>query len=521
MSMTSKKPLSPEAVEEKVVTLQELGEVTRRLRADGLRVVMCHGVFDLLHIGHIRHLEAAKQFGDVLVVTISSDKCVNKGPGRPVFVGAMRAEMLAALQLVDWVAISDFPNAEVAVKTVFPSFYVKGDEYENASDDVTGNIERERIAVEAGGGELVFTHEVVFSSSSLINRHLDVYDPILREHLKDLREGGALERIRGLLDRAEDMHVVLVGDTIIDEYQYVEPLGKSAKENIIATQYLNRELFAGGIIAAANHLAAFCGKVTVITCLGELESHVRLINENLAPNVNFCPVRIANAPTTRKTRFVDPSYMRKLFEVYRFDDTFPSAEEEAELLDLIKAHIPGSDLVIATDFGHGALSPKMIERVCEISPFLAVNAQTNAGNHGFNPISKYPRADYVCIDAPEARLAVHDKRTPMEDLIREKLTRVVDCNRFAVTQGKNGSMIYDRADDTVDTLPALTRNVLDTVGAGDAYLVLSAMVLGAGGSMREAAFVGNLAGAAKVGIVGHRQSLDKPSLVKSLTALLK
>lgn len=521
MALTQSSPPASEAVANKIVSLDELGDVTRRLREGGSRVVMCHGVFDLLHLGHIRHLEAAREFGDVLVVTVSSDKHVNKGPGRPVFAEAMRAEMLAALQLVDWVAVSDYPNAEVAVQTVLPSFYVKGDEYENASEDVTGNIEKERLAVESGGGELVFTHEVVFSSSSLINRHLDVYDPALRDHLSELREDGALERIRDLLDRAEDMHVVLVGDTIIDEYQYVEPLGKSAKENIIATQYLNRELFAGGIIAAANHLAGFCGRVTVITCLGELESHDQLIHEHLSPNVRIFPVEIANAPTTRKTRFVDPSYMRKLFEVYRFDDTYPGAEEEAKLMALIDEHVPGCDLVIATDFGHGALSPAMIEKVCELSPFLAVNAQTNAGNHGFNPISKYPRADYVCIDAPEARLAVYDKRTPMEELIRDKLTQVVECSRFAVTQGKNGSMIYDRADDTMDVLPALTRNVLDTVGAGDAYLVLSAMVLGAGGSMRDAAFVGNLAGAAKVGIVGHRQSLEKPSLVKSLTALLK
>ena len=131
MSVTNANLPSPEAAADKIVSLDRLGEVTRGLRANGTRVVMCHGVFDLLHLGHIKHLEAAKEFGDVLVVTISSDRHVNKGPGRPVFAEAMRAEMLAALQLVDWVAVSDFPHAQVAVETVLPSYYVKGDEYEN------------------------------------------------------------------------------------------------------------------------------------------------------------------------------------------------------------------------------------------------------------------------------------------------------------------------------------------------------------------------------------------------------
>lgn len=521
MSVNKVQPPDSGGPDEKFVSLDALGEITRQLRADGSRVVMCHGVFDLVHLGHIRHLEAARKFGDALVVTISSDAHVNKGPGRPVFDQSMRAEMLAALELVDFVAVSDFPNAETAINTVRPSFYVKGDEYEDHEKDVTGNIERERAAVEAHDGELVYTHEVVFSSSSLINRHMDVYDPALRDHLGELRESGGLERIGAILDRAANTRVVLVGDTIIDEYQYVEPLGKSAKENMIATQYIDRELFAGGIIAAANHLATFCGEVKIITCIGTLESHEDLIQESLAPNVELHSVRLAGAPTIRKSRFVDPSYMRKLFEVYRFDDTPPNEAEEEELLGLIDTHVPDADLVIATDFGHGAVTTSAIAKLCETAPFLAVNAQTNAGNHGFNPVTRYPRADYICIDAPEARLAVHDKHLPMETVVRERLPGLIDCDKFAVTQGKNGCVIYDRADDDLDLLPALTRQVLDTVGAGDAYLVLSSMVLCTGGSMRDAAFVGNLAGAAKVGIVGHRQSVDKPTLIKSLTALLK
>lgn len=521
MTSTNAIDPTPESAGAKVVPLTELGDICERLRASGTDVVMCHGVFDLLHLGHIRHLSAAREFGDVLVVTITSDRYVNKGPGRPVFQGMMRAEMLAALELVDWVAISDFPNAESAINTVRPSFYVKGNEYENAEDDVTGNIAREREAVETHDGDLVFTHEATFSSSSLINRYMDVYDPDLREHLAGLREGDALTRILSILDSVRDSRVVLVGDTIIDEYQYVEPLGKSAKENMIATQYINREQFAGGIIAAANHLSSFCRQVDVITCLGAEDSQEEMIREHLEDNVYLHPVLVPGVPTTTKTRFVDPSYTRKLFEVYRFDDTPPSQETESELLALIDQHLTGADLVIATDFGHGALTPAAIDKLCRESSFLAVNAQTNAGNHGFNPISKYPRADYACVDAPEARLAVHDKHTPMEELIRDKLPQVIDCQRLTVTQGRNGCIVYEKDSGVLQSFPALTRQVRDTVGAGDAYLVLSALVASSGADLRDAAFVGNLAGALKVGIVGHRRSVEKTELIKSMTALLK
>jgi len=224
-------------------------------------------------------------------------------------------------------------------------------------------------------------------------------------------------------------------------------------------------------------------------------------------------------PTTCKRRFVDPSYMRKLFEVYVMDDDPLTRDLQDELDGLIRALAPKSNLVIATDFGHGLIGPTTVETLLNTAPFLAVNTQSNSANMGYNLITKYPRADYVCIDAPEARLAATDRVSKIGD-IAHRLTDRIDCSRLIITHGKHGCVSYERGG-IVHTVPAVARKVVDTVGAGDAFLAVTAPLVAAGGAMEKVAFIGNVAGALKVEIVGHRTSIEKAALIKGITGLLK
>jgi rfaE bifunctional protein nucleotidyltransferase chain/domain len=312
---------APGRARDKVKWIDDLADIARRARIAGKSVVLCHGVFDLLHIGHIRHLESARRRGSILIVTITADSKVNKGPDRPVFEQGLRAEMIAALSFVDWVGINHAATAIGVLERIEPEFYVKGSDYKDAAQDVTGNIQRERRAIEAHGGQLIFTDDNAFSSSSLINQHFSFQDPELRDYLADLRADGGLARLTGLIDSVQDMKVLFVGDAIIDEYQYVSPIGKSAKENMIATLAEDREIFAGGVFAAANHVAGFCRRVDIITSLGDADSYDDVIRDSLRANVDLHVVRRPGTPTTRKTRFIDTGYgMRKLFELYTMDD---------------------------------------------------------------------------------------------------------------------------------------------------------------------------------------------------------
>ena len=362
------------SVRAKIRPLGELGRIAADARNSGKVVVLAHGAFDLLHMGHVRHLEQARNQGDVLVVTVTDDRFVNKGPGRPVFSASLRAEMLAALSYVDWVGINHEPSAETVIQTVKPHVYVKGSEYARAEDDLTGKISAEQHAVEDCGGRIYFTEDVTFSSSTLLNRHFDVFSPEVRSYLEGFGERHKFGQIFEMIESVADKSVLLVGDTIIDEYQYVMPLGKSPKENLIPTLYRDKELFAGGVIAAANHVANFCRQVDVLTCLGDVDDgYEDVVRATLSSNVRLHVVRRHGAPTTRKCRYIDRDYFRKMFEVYFMEDSPISGPLEAEFVGEIERLAPQSDVVIVTDFGHGLITKTASNRLLEKSKFIAVS----------------------------------------------------------------------------------------------------------------------------------------------------
>lgn len=156
----------------KILELDELAEKLKSLKAAGKTIVHCHGCFDLMHPGHIKYFQAAKKMGDVLAVTLSPDRYVDKGPGRPVFNERLRAESIAALECVDFVAINRWPTAEKTLRLLKPDIYVKGQEFEKLQDK-TGKIQKEEEVVKEIGAELRFTHEIVFSSTELLNKHFN------------------------------------------------------------------------------------------------------------------------------------------------------------------------------------------------------------------------------------------------------------------------------------------------------------------------------------------------------------
>ena len=208
---------SPPMRPDKTKPLSDLALILAELKNQGKRIVHCHGVFDLLHPGHIRHLSAAKDQGDILVVTITQDQYVNKGPGRPVFTERLRAETLAALQDVDFVAINRWPTAVETIQLLRPDVYVKGSDYVNHKDDVTGKINEEETAVIEIGGRIHYTDEITFSSSNLINTQLDVFPPDVMEWLRKFRASHSIQQITIWLDKIIGKSVLVVGEAIIDE----------------------------------------------------------------------------------------------------------------------------------------------------------------------------------------------------------------------------------------------------------------------------------------------------------------
>jgi len=487
-------------------------------KRSGLTVVHCHGVFDPLHIGHIRHFQQAKRLGDILVVTVTPDRHVNKGPHRPVFNEELRAEAIAALQCVDYVAINEWPTAVDAIKMLKPDFFVKGSEFRD-NPDRSGAIPLEEEAVLSVGGRIEFTDDIVFSASNLVNRHLSVFLPHVRQFLADFGGRHSILSILHLLERVRTLRILVVGDTIIDDYQYCEAIGKSAKEPTLVVKALNAEKFAGGVLAVANHLATFCDSVDLLTLLGDRDSKEDFIRAHLRPNVHPHFLARKDAPTIVKRRFIEHAVFAKLFEVYEINDGLLDPVDDAAICDALQDRVAQYDLVLAMDFGHGAISDNAVALLGDKARFLAVNCQSNAGNLGYQSASRWTRADYLCVSEVEMRLEMRDRRGKLSPMV-EEVSRRLTCPKVMVTRGKHGALGFDRDQGLVE-VPAFAGNVVDRVGGGDAFYSVSAPCVALGASMELAGFLGNAAGAQAVATVGHRTFLERGPFCRYLEHLLK
>jgi rfaE bifunctional protein kinase chain/domain/rfaE bifunctional protein nucleotidyltransferase chain/domain len=500
--------------------IRDIDELAVELAAvrRGRTVVQCHGVFDLLHIGHIRHFQEAKKSGQILVVTVTPDRYVNKGPHRPVFTEALRAEAIASLDGVDYVAINKWPTAVQAIQLIRPDVYAKGSDYLDASTDHTGGITLERDAVEDLGGKLVFTDEIRFSSSTLLNQHLSTFSGEVNDYLAEFRRKYSVDDVTGFISRARSLRVLVVGEAIIDEYQYCETLGKSGKEPILAAQFVRSEKFVGGALAVANHIASCCASVRLETMLGSRDSHEELIRATLAPDVTPDFLIMESAPTLIKRRFIETYPFQKLFEVYVMDEQ-AAVRKSADLCAVLEKIVPEFDVVVVADYGHGMIGRAAVDVVCETARCLAVNAQMNAGNHGFNTVSKYRRADFISLSEKEIRL---ETRNPSGDL-REIVSRVaagLSCRQVLVTRGEKGSLCYGR-DEGFFEVPGFALRTVDRVGAGDAVFAIGSVCAAVGAPIEVIGFIGNAVGSEAVGFVGNQRFIERAPLLKHIEALLK
>jgi rfaE bifunctional protein nucleotidyltransferase chain/domain len=441
-----------------------------------MKVVLCHGCFDVLHLGHIRHLQEARKLGDKLIVSLTTDRHVNKGPGRPYFSADQRREQLLALKCVDDVVFSDSHSAEEIIERIKPAFYVKGPDYAEFKDPT---LIKEMGAVYRNGGAIVTTDAEKWSSTDLLRAFRLSEEAIA--YVDTVKRRGYRDQILRGLEEVDKHEVNFVGETIIDKYKYVRALGKPAKEFILAVDFVREVSFEGGVIAASKH--------------GEWK------------RVNVITSDVINA----KTRYVDVDSNRKIFEVYNQSDIDGQ-------WDFFRNRLCGaSDFMVIVDFGHGVIENAELDILRnKDSLLIAATAQNNAGNFGYNSIKKYSGiADYICLDQPEARMAAKMRDDPIKDVVR--MLRGV-ASKVVVTSGPHGAVSYDGT--YYGSIPAFASGGVDTMGAGDAFLAVSGPLVLADVPLEIAAFAGNVAGAIKVNILGHERHVTRQDLVKQIDWLL-
>jgi len=503
----------------KVVDLDLLAQRVAEMKAAGKKVVLCHGFFDLLHYGHIKHFEEARRQGNALVVTITPDIYVAKGLNRPAFTESYRAQMLASLELVDYVAVNRWPNAVEMLAVVAPSVYAKGPDYKNHDADLTGKISAEEAAVLDAGGSMYYTEDVTFSSSALINRHLSSFSSEVNAYLTEMRSTYSVSEIHAALDSLRKMRVLVVGEAIIDEYVYVDQMGKSSKEPVLAMRYVSKEQFAGGALAIANHMAALIDDVSVVSFLGAQDTSEEFVRSCLAPNIKAKFLYKKDSPTIVKRRYVESYLLSKLFEVYVFNDEFLEEKDEISFCSELQKATQEYDLVVVADFGHGIMTQNAIDTLQDEAKFLAVNTQQNAANIGYHTISRYSRADFVCTNERELRSDARTRVGAIEPLVLSAVGRLRAGNML-VTRGKSGALFYSMREGW-SSGPAFTSSVIDRVGSGDAVLAWTAPMAAAGLPGKMIAFVSNIIGAQATQIVGNRNAVDRVATYRFIDSLLK
>jgi rfaE bifunctional protein nucleotidyltransferase chain/domain len=507
---------------QKILPFETAAAVFDELRAQGKRLVQCHGTFDLLHPGHIHHLEEARALGDLLVVTVTAEKFVNKGPGRPFFNDELRARSLAALVCVDHIVIVPHAAAVEAIECVKPAIYCKGKEYADPANDVTGNIADDLATVEKLGGEVHYLGSVVFSYTKLINNFFDHLAAPTKNFCRDLARTCSPDQFKKAVDSFADLKVLLVGDIIFDRYSNVKMQGLTSKNRIISGRFLSEETQSGGALAIYRHLKQFCDHVRFISIAGT-EPWVGEMLGTLLDREDDWTIRDQEFTTVVKQRYVEPyitgKELTKLFAVNYIDNVAPRRETQEALSQKIADHIRDFDLVVVADFGHGLMQRQQRALVQDQAPFMSLNCQTNSNNHGFNIISRqYEHADAFTLDEQELLLSC--ARRPIEfPLELDNLRRSFSAQYGWLTRGAVETIGLRDGDKPSLCLPFETA-VIDTVGAGDAFFSVASLAAVRQLPIDLATFLGQLAGAQAVKLIGNERPISKQVLLKSGMSLL-
>jgi rfaE bifunctional protein nucleotidyltransferase chain/domain len=502
----------PAHVASKIVNREELLARVATARARGQRLVQCHGCFDIVHPGHIRHLRQAKGLGDLLLVSITGDSGISKGAGRPLIPEELRAENLASLDFVDLVYIEGSPTAVELLEAVRPTFYVKGKEYEHNQDP---RFQAERSTVERHGGRVVFSSgDVVFSSTALIAAMESSTDPYHQRLMQLLRQpvlqGPELYQV---ISRFRGKRVVVMGESIIDSYILCDRPEVAGESPVMTLRPLEARHYDGGAAIVARHLAALGASPVLVTPLPHTEDGLRFQRRLEQEGVQVRPFHCGSSIPEKQRFLVGAQKLMKLdlFEPYIID----SLQQQAFLsLARETCFQTTTHAAIITDFGLGFFSSRGMTDLCtQIRPTCQILAADVSGRK--SNLSAMRHLDLLCPSESEVRdaLGLQSEGLP---LVTWKLLEQTSSRGAIITLNADGLIAFDRLPSTAEPdstawrtrltcehVPALCPMALDPLGCGDALLATAALALTTGAGTLVAGFLGAIAAAQHVQRLGN------------------
>lgn len=474
----------------------DLTKKIENLKKKGKKIVLCHGSFDLVHPGHIEHLSEAKMLGDILIVSITADKFIKKSINNPFFNQDERHNFLGKIKLIDYVVITNDETAIPAIKAFKPDYYCKGVEY--LKKDKIGNLKKEKSALSKINGKIKFLGKNVQSSSKFIYKAFYQFeDKSIKKNLLKIKNS----EVEKIVKKIKDIKVLIIGETIIDKYTYVETQGVSPKSNTLSCITQEEQVMPGGALATYKFLKSICKNVKLIS----------LVNENLITKNSYKKIfqNIKGIIKTKdfggiiKNRIVerDDQKIKKLLTINNIDNKKLSKTDEKKLFNNISKTINKYDLVIVQDFGHNLFSDKIIDLIERKSKKMSLNVQTNSLNYGFNVIGqKFKKTDFYSLDERELELFSKKKIIEHEKELN-KLNKHLQAKKGFLTCGGKFSLVIEKG--KTFKVPTLNRNAIDPMGAGDIFQGLASVLSCVTNNNFLVLFLSQIAGAHAVNILGN------------------
>ena len=502
----------------KIFSLNNLSKIIKSKKKQGQRIVLCHGAYDLIHYGHISHFKKAKEFGDILVVTITTDKYINKGPNRPYFNQDIRKKFLASIEEIDYVSEVNSPSAIEAIKQIKPNFYCKGQEYKNIRKDITKKIQDEIKHVKQNNGKIIYTNEVTFSSSRILNDLELLLDQKQLREVKNIKKNYNFKKISEKIHNLKKLKVLVIGEFIIDKYTYCESLGKSGKDPIMMFKKNETVTLIGGSGAIANNISQFCKNVKIITYLGRSNNYEKFIKKNLDKNIkkNFLYM---NVPTIQKEKYIDRDSGNKIVGFYNFDDSLIDKNSQIKLKKFLNKSLSSYDLVVVADYGHGLINDEIANIISKKSKFLVVNSQINAANIFHHNLNMFRKTECTIINEGELRHEMRDKHTEIDILIK-KLSKIINTKYIVVTRGSQGSKLFDVKKNEIINSAAYSTKVVDKIGTGDTLMAIFAILLKSTNDPELSLFISSIAASHNVQSIGNSIKISPNLILKTLQHLI-
>jgi rfaE bifunctional protein kinase chain/domain len=463
------------------------------------KVVLCHGVFDIVHPGHIRHLTYAKSQADILIVSCTGDKFIDKGIYRPHIPQNMRASNLAAFEMVDYVLIDENKKPLNLLKRLKPDYFAKGFEYTSKGLPIATQEEKNQL--DKLGGKLIFTPgDIVHSSTKFLNDSAPNLD---LEKLDSIMKGNkvSFDDLIKVIKKIKNTTVHVVGDTIVDTYTKTNFIGGQTKTPTFSVLYEKEDIFVGGAAIVALHMKAAGAKVKFTTVVSNDKKGKFVKNELRRKKIQCNFFDEKNRPTTDKNTFVSSTY--RLLKV----DTLSNAPINEDTLSKITNRIKNekSQIVVFSDFRHGIFNPNSVQKLLKAIPKKSFKAGDSQVASRWGNITEFKNFDLITPNEREARFSLADQDSTvgkLAGLLYEK----TKYKNLILKLGPRGVFSHNGKNnkELPFSIGVFTDNVIDAVGTGDVLLAYSSLSLKVSNSLVKASIIGSLAASCACEIEGNK-----------------